>query len=345
MELETPLELTDVDRRIWREELDAFVPERIFDVHTHIYRWDHNRAKSGSGALDDLIGKRFPVADRQRLDRCDALLMPGRRVSRLSFGFPFPGGCDFEAANRFVADEAAGDPASAGLALVHPRMTENDLERQIRDLQLVGLKPYRYYASTGDPVACRIGDMLPEEQTAVADRHGLAIMLHLARRDAIADPENIADIERLAARYPNVKWILAHCARSYSSWPIERVAGRLAGLPNVWFDTSSVCESDAVEALLAAVGSKRVMYGSDDLPVGVLRGKYIAFGYAWAYLGPENQSLDLSHCNAQMTFTRYEQLRAMRRACRRVGLSRSQVEDLFCNTALRLVESVRGGGR
>jgi hypothetical protein len=102
-----------------------------------------------------------------------------------------------------------------------------------------------------------------------------------------------------------------------------------------------VCESDAIEALLTAVGPSRVMYGSDDLPVGVLRGKYISFGYAWAYLSPNNHSLDLSHCNDQMTFTRYEQLRAMRRACRRLDLTRSQIEDMFCNTALRLVESTR----
>lgn len=94
---------------------------------------------------------------------------------------------------------------------------------------------------------------------------------------------------------------------------------------------------------MAAVGPHRVMYGSDDLPVGVLRGKYIAFGYAWAYLSPDNQSLDLSHCNGQMTFTRYEELRAMRRACLRLGLPRSGVEDIFRNTALRLVESVRRG--
>ena len=62
------------------------------------------------------------------------------------------------------------------------------------------------------------------------------------------------------------------------------------------------------------------MYGSDDIPVGVLRGKYIAFGFAWAYLSPSNHSLNLSHCDGRMTFTRYEQLRAMRRAARRLGM-------------------------
>jgi glutamate-1-semialdehyde 2,1-aminomutase len=134
---------------------------------------------------------------------------------------------------------------------------------------------------------------------------------------------------------------LAHCARSYSSWAIERAAPLLRRLTNFWFDTSSVCESDAFDALYSAVGVERVMYGSDDAPIGVMRGKYIAFGYAWAYLSPTNQSLNLSHCDGRMTFTRYEQLRAMRRAGRRLGLTRQQNEALFCDTATKLIEAVR----
>jgi amidohydrolase family protein len=341
VETELPFNLTDVDRRIWQEELDEFVPERVFDVHTHVYRWDFNTDPASEvGPLYDQIGRPYPVSDWQQLDRCDAALMPARQLSRLSFGFPFPKGCDFEAANRFAARQVADDPASAALMLVHPTMTDEMVEEQIRNHNFVGFKPYRFYATTGDPVECRISDMLPERQIAVADRHGLIVMLHLPKRDAIADPENLAELSHFTSRYPNVKWILAHCARSYSSWPIERVAKTLQELPHVWYDTSSVCESDAIELLLSVVGADRVMYGSDDIPVGVMRGKYISFGYGWAYLSPDNHSLDLSHCTGQMTFTRYEQLRAMRRACRRLGLTRHQIEDLFCNTATRLVGAV-----
>jgi glutamate-1-semialdehyde 2,1-aminomutase len=47
------------------------------------------------------------------------------------------------------------------------------------------------------------------------------------------------------------------------------------------------------------------MYGSDDIPIGVLRGKYITFGFGWAYLSSKNHDLNLTHCNAEMTLTRY----------------------------------------
>ena len=144
-------------------------------------------------------------------------------------------------------------------------------------------------------------------------------MMHVSKRDAIADPDNIATCSACARSIPSASWILAHCARSYSAWAIEKAAKQLRGLPNVWYDTSSVCESDAIDALYTGVGADRVMYGSDDIPIGVLRGKYVAFGFAWAYLSETNHTLNLSHCDGRMTFTRYEQLRAMRRAAHAAG--------------------------
>jgi predicted TIM-barrel fold metal-dependent hydrolase len=337
-----PVELNDVDHRIWTEELDQFIPDRIFDVHTHCYRWEFNTdpAKETT-AYASLIGQGFRVAGRTNLDAWDAALLPGRQVRRLSFGFPFVPACDFEVSNRFVAQQASQVPGSGALMLVHPSMSAHYLEEQIRTQGFLGFKPYYFYARPGDAVQCRNVDFLPVEQIEVAHQHGLIVMLHLARRDAIADQTNIDDLLRLTSEYGHAKWILAHCGRSYSAWAIERAAGQLRGLPNVWYDTSSVCESDAIGALMAGVGPERVMYGSDDLPIGAARGKYLTFGYAWAFLSETNHSLNLSHCDPQMTFVRYEQLRAMRRAALQLGLTRAQIEDIFCNTASQLVQSVQ----
>src|SRR5690606_4921364 len=115
----------------------------------------------------------------------------------------------------------------------------------------------------------------------------------------------------------------------------------LRDLKNVWYDTSSVCESDSFDALFSSVGVERVMYGSDDIPVGIMRGKYVSFGRAWSFLSESNHTLALSHCDGRMTFTRYEQLRAMRRAALRARLTARQIDELFYGTALRLVESAR----
>ncbi|HUG68082.1 MAG TPA: amidohydrolase family protein [Pirellulaceae bacterium] len=339
-----PVELTDLDRRIWEEELAGFVPERVFDVHTHIYRWAFYTAPDKEhGAYRQFVSAPFEEANWQLLDECDHLLMPDRQVSRLAFPFPFAEHCDFDASNQFVAEQVGADPPSGALMLVRPEMTADEIAAAVRQYGFLGLKPYRFYSQTGDAVNCRITDFLPEHQIEVAHELGLLIMMHLSRADAIGDEQNLADLERLTKKNARAKWILAHCARSYAAWPIERAGKRLSELPNVWFDTSSVCESDAIEMLIRTVGASRVMYGSDDVPVGVLRGKYIAFGYGWAYLSPTNHQLNLTHCDSRMTFTRYEQLRAMRQAALRVGLSEVQIAAMFFHTAAELVANTRAG--
>ena len=317
------------------------MPYRIFDVHTHCYRWKFNTNPARDAAMFDFMGRDFPEAGREQLDAWDSVLFPGRRVQRLSFGFPFLPAGDFEASNSFVAEQVGSVDGSGALMLVHPSMSPRYLEEQIAAHGFLGFKPYYFYARSGDLKECRIADFLPEEQIELADRLGLIIMLHLGKRRAIADPENVDDLLRLTGKYGNAKWILAHCARSYAPWVIEEPIKALRGLPNVWYDLSSVCDSDVIEALLSGVGHERVMYGSDDLPVGVARGKYITFGYAWAFLSETNHSLDLSHCNPQMTYVRYEQLRAIRRVAKRLRLDRTQIEDLFFNTAARLVQSAK----
>lgn len=327
------LTLTDLDQRIWQDELNSWVPRHIFDQHTHIYRWEHNLDPNKSNtAYGKVVENGFEEASSELLDKCDAVLMPGREVHRLAFPFPYPQ-CDFQAANDYLATQIVEDQASAALMLVHPTMDAQDVEATVLRHGFLGFKPYRNYSVTGDINECRITDFLPEHQIAVADRYGLIVMMHISKRKGIADPENQHDLMDLCERYPRVRWILAHCARSYSAWPIKQAASTLRRLPNVWFGTSSVCESDAFDALFSTVGIDRVMYGSDDVPVGVGRGKYVAWGEGWAYLSPNNQSLTTTHCDGRFTFVRYEQLR--------YGASREQIEDLFCNTAEQLVNEVR----
>lgn len=331
---------TNLDHQIWAEELSDFVPDTVFDVHTHIYRWafdlDPNRA---TGPFANNIGRYFPEVTWDLADQVDALLMPGRKMERLAFPFPFPHPCDFDTSNSYVAAQVSKGPTSRGLALVHPGMSSAEVEATVRRNGLIGVKPYRFYASTGDAVACRITDFMPEHQIAVADRLGLIIMMHISKPDAIGDPDNIEDIRRLSDKYPGVKWILAHCARSYSPWAIEKAAALIRDLPNVWYDTSTVCDSDAMDALYTGVGVDRVMYGSDDM-IGPMRGKYVTFGRAWAYLSPDNHGMGLTHCDPRMTYVRYEQLRAMKRGARQIGLTTEQRQALFYGTARALVESV-----
>src|SRR5262249_1059780 len=154
-------------------------------------------ANKESGPYRELLGTTWADAIWELADACDAILMPGREVHRLSFPFPFPHPCDFEASNRFIAAEVANDPQSAALMLVHPGMTADYVEEQVERQSFLGFKPYRFYATSGDAVNCGITEFMPEHQIEVAHRRGLIIMMHLSKKDAIGDRQNIEDMFRL----------------------------------------------------------------------------------------------------------------------------------------------------
>src|SRR5262249_39719183 len=151
---------------------------------------------------------------------------------------------DFTASNEFIVREAAKKPRAVfPLMLIHPAMPVKEVENWIERHRYLGFKPYRYWSVTGDIENCRITDFMPENQIEVANHYHLIILLHISKKRAIADTDNIRDIERLSKTYPHVRFQLAHCARSYSNWALDAVASRLRALPNVWYDTSSVCNS------------------------------------------------------------------------------------------------------
>ena len=79
----------------------------------------------------------------------------------------------------------------------------------------------------------------------------------------------------------------------------------------------------------------------DDLAVGIARGKYLTFGYAWVWMDEKNQTFNTDHCDGRMTLVRYEMLRAMRRAARRARFTPAQIADLFYGNAAALIQETR----
>jgi len=337
------LQVNDLDRRIWQEELEEFVPSRIYDMHSHLSRAEFNldpRSKySGWSGKEDPSTIFDKKGSLELLDSAEALLYPGRKVDHLLMGNPYQK-CDFDKANSFVAGEAEKKTGTRALMMVHPSMTARQVQESVVRHRFIGFKPYLWYAPTGDMWAARIPDFMPEHQLAVANRYGLIIGLHLSKRQAIADPENLDDLERLTEKYPRVRWVLYHGARNFSGWALEKAAPRLRRLQNIWIEGSAVCETDAFDSIFSNIDISRVCYGSDDFNAGMTRGKYIAWGYGWELMDSRNQTFNTDHCDGRMTFVRYEMLRAMRRAARNQRLTRNQIEDVFFNNAARLVEDV-----
>ena len=330
---ELPVVLHPLDRQIWEEELSGFVPQRVFDAHCHMYRreFDLNYRAALSSRTDFTAETVWRDCDLEVVQTAESVLMPGRKITRLAFPFPFRR-CDFERSNQFIAAEIDKEHGSAALMLVEPAMSSEQVEKTILRHRLLGLKPYPRYCLRQE---CRITDFLPEHQIAIADRYGLLIMLHVGMEKSFADPRNLDDLLRLTGKYPRAKWILAHGARSFAPFPIEKAAPKLRGIPNIWYEVSAVCAMESFDALFSGVEIDRILYGADSGDVGFGRGKIVFYGKSWGDLTPRTNNL-----GGQLTFYLYEQLRAMRKAALRIGLTRKQIEDIFFTTADRLVGSV-----
>lgn len=332
-----PIEITDLDRRIWEEELEAFVPQKVFDVHVHLAAPEHNLA----GANDENVGRpgewteeALLAIDRKDVDRLYSQLLPNRAVHCAGMAWPFPR-LDFDGANAFVASEMASDPASSSVMLVHPAFSAEKVAEAVELYGFRGLKPYFAYADGG--VECGVTDMLPEPLLEVASEKKLFIVLHVSKKLGIADEQNIRDLTDLTRRYPKVRWDLAHMARSSVAWPLERAIDRLKELPNVWYDFSSVTNADVFMLAFRHLALERIMFGS-DMPSDLRRGTMVGFGMGWAFLTEkEIAAMGIDYCDSRCTFLLYETLRAARRAAKIEDLSEKQIEDLFYNNSVTFV--------
>ena len=93
--------LKDIDKRIWEEELGDFVPDKLYDTHTHVYDWRidsqvvRNLSEPPSGAWSQ-----WSISNWHILEAVDSVLLPQREVHRFLMGNPLQD-CAIEQANSF----------------------------------------------------------------------------------------------------------------------------------------------------------------------------------------------------------------------------------------------------
>ena len=259
------------DQQVWEEDLDEFVPERMFDAHSHLY---YPEVVSKKALEEHPVG--WGVMDVDQIDASNSLIYPGRDVHSLYLGVPWFG-TDIPAYTLRQAADVKKDPLSRMSRLVSPGCSVQVLEHDVKTHGFVGLKPYRWYSVTDEKEQCRIKDFLLDEQLELADELGLWISMHLPKSNACADEWNLKDLEGYTKRYKNLKWILCHCARSFTYWPMKVAIDRLRAMPNIWYDLSGTCDIPTFMTLFKKEKLERLFYGADLMPPH-LHGTYLALG-------------------------------------------------------------------
>jgi predicted TIM-barrel fold metal-dependent hydrolase len=342
-------EVKDVDRQAYAEKLADFLPRRIIDIHSHVWLKEF-RVEPPPGARGQTWPRKV-AADNSIDDLLESyrLLLPEQEVTPVVFGWP-ERDTNLEQTNAY-ASQAALNHHLAALLVTTPEWTGVEVERRVRAGGFIGLKPYLTWAPLEIPQAeITIFDFLPHAHLEPADRNGWLVMLHIPRPDRLRDRVNLAQMLEIEERYPNLQLVIAHIGRAYCPEDLGNAFEMLRPSKRMVFDFSANASPQVIEGALRAAGPQRVVFGS-DLPILRMRMRRICEDGIYVNLVPPGLYGDVSgdpHMRevsaeegAQLSFFLYEQLGAFRRAAEALGLSRDDIEDVFYNTAARIIREAR----
>jgi predicted TIM-barrel fold metal-dependent hydrolase len=334
---------TELDRRFWQERLEAWVPRRVFDAHTHV-----NGPRSRLEEMTDAKRCQYwvnevlePITPAEA-DRCHRLVFPGREFTCLAFGFPLLE-YDLEAANAEV-QQAAVRYGWHRLAVVRPQWSAEQIAAELNQPRVLGVKVY-YALISQDPASrdkhleADIFDFLPPHQLDVLNERGAWVTLHVPKADRLGHARNVAQIRELRRRWPNVILVLAHLGRCYTPEIAAEAFPRVADDPGVCFDTSAVMHPEVLGLALRTFGPERLLFGTDN-PILYMRGRQRWEGGRYvnhtSYPFHFNTRREPPEVEAGYTLFLYEALWALRQACEQCGLTPAQVEQIFWGNAARL---------
>lgn len=119
------------------------------------------------------------------------------------------------------------------------------------DKRIIGMKPYHFYGMEYHNPAYDIW-------WEYGNKNGLYALIHPSRADLL-------EVDKLAAKYQNVRWVIAHAGGSYKM--ADMVIAVMKKHKNVFAElTLTPVPLGVIEYMVDALGDDRLLYGS-DLPM------------------------------------------------------------------------------
>ena len=119
------------------------------------------------------------------------------------------------------------------------------------DKRIIGMKPYHFYGMEYHNPAYDIW-------WEYGNKNGLYALIHASRSDLL-------EVDKLAEKYQNVRWVIAHAGGSYQM--ADMAIAVMKKHKNVFAEiTLTPVPLGVIEYMVAALGDDRLLYGS-DLPM------------------------------------------------------------------------------
>ncbi len=323
---------------IFKSEFESFLPEKILDFHIHLC--PGKAVPTGSFAINAGGNKlkRYTIGELKKDLIC---LYPGRKCYGVCFGAPFTH-LNTDIMNHYVSS-VCDNVNFFPLRIVKPQEDEKDVEKDVVKRGFYGFKPYKDYAEKcKDKEDVEILDFLPEKFLKIANKYGLIIMLHIPKKNRLADIANQKQIIYICDKYPNAKIILAHVGRAYYLKNIYGNLEKIKKFPNLYFDLAMVNNFEVIEYLVQNVNPDKILYGT-DMPIALAGGKSVEINDQYAYITPTPWELSICDDKKNIVFTCfvYEELRAIKKATERTKKDRNFINDLFFYNGYNLLGTVK----
>ena len=343
--------VTDYDKKVYEEQLRDYLPNKIIDIHTHVWKGApkplNPNAPKRTVTWPSLVAAENKIEDIMEAYK---LYFPDKEVTPLIFASKVR---DLETCyerNAYISEAAkvSGYPA---LYYSHPLQTADEVEREIFRNGYLGIKSYLSLSPAYIPgKEVRILDFFPPHQLEMINRNGLMVMLHIPRDARFRDPVNIAQIRYICETYPNIRLVIAHVGRAYCQCDVGDAFEQLKDYTDLYYDFTANTSAYVFERLLENVSLDKIMFGSDE-PIVRMRmhrieenGTYINLVPPGLY-GDPSQDPHLREVSEEegkkLTFFMYEEILAMKEATTKLGLGADVVEKLFYSNAKKLLDELQ----
>jgi glutamate-1-semialdehyde 2,1-aminomutase len=332
----------EVDMPIYHTFLSPYLPEKILDFHTHIWKSEHWKIIPWE---KDIKGGRYMVVEKEytaeKLISDMRYLFPDREYNCVCFGLPTPS-IDVEKSNAYVIEKSKKKQQLFPLLVAGKGLiSKKEIERAIFEKGFLGYKVFLPWQ--GDNYSnIKVEDMIGNEEMDIANRYGLIVLLHVPGKNRLADPMVQKSIRYYSKKYINAKIILAHCGRCYHPDDMFKAIKSIKDLENVYLDTAMVMEPMIFQILFSEIKSSRIIFGT-DIPIALMRGRRVYVKDHWVDVvlkGYPPSAFRVEGDNFDATFMVYEIILAIIRAGKISGLSKEEISRIFHKNGFNLIKEV-----
>lgn len=324
---------------LWRDELRAWVPERIFDAHVHLGPKSSVQKKFTPDRLRQALST-FACLPWEKLSAFYPDLYSGKTLVGL-IAFPFPlREVNLDAANDYLIDLMRREPRITGFAWAHPTDTGRTIaacERaESAGVRFRGVKPYVDLLGKSNFDATP-PEFIPEPLLEFMNVRGLVMMFHTSGI-GVGSREIQDYLRAVAGRYPRIKVVLAHMGRYVEARQFFDFmdSGVWKDCPTLFLDMSSASCPEVYERVLAHHELWPRLIFASDAPFGLITGVerwsqargaiFIARDhYSWS--DPKMEA-EFAEERQHLTYNTYHCIQALKEAFTRLGLAGRPAEDL-----------------